>query len=48
MIIKLFHTELEDALITSNTFISNYKEHDIEVENYIYIVEKGFLLILVI
>jgi hypothetical protein len=48
MIIKLFHTEIEDALTTSNTFISNYKQHNIEVEDYIYVVEKGFLLIFVI
>lgn len=48
MIIKLFHTELEDALITSNTFISRYTEHNIEVEEYFYVVEKGFLLIFVI
>jgi len=48
MIIKLFHTELEDALITSNTFLDKYKHYNIDVEDYIYVVEKGFLLIFVI
>lgn len=48
MIIRLFHTELEDALTTSTTFLSKYRQYDIEVTDYFYVVEKGFLLIFVI